>query len=79
MNDYAIMLNEDDLIQDTQKTLMKLSNLDRGYIERKIQHLQFAQRVLFHDHPDSLFVKAFLKESLHASEVDDLMNPYKGK
>ena len=31
-------------------------------IQNKIQELQFAQRIIFPDHPQSLFVEAFLKE-----------------
>ncbi len=76
MDDYAVILNEQDLLKDTQNTLLKLNDLDDEYIESKIEHIKFVQRVWFHDHPESLFVRAFLKEALHASEVDDAMNPF---
>jgi hypothetical protein len=76
MDDYAVILNEQDLVKDTQNTLLKLNDLNDEYIESKIEHLKFVQRVWFQDHPESLFERAFLKEALHASEVDDSMNPY---
>ena len=76
MDDYAIVLKEQDLLQDPRGTLLKLQQLDKSYIEEKIQNLQFAQRVWFHDYPESLFVNAFLKEALSASEVDDSMYPF---
>ena len=76
MEDYAIILNEQDLVRDTQNTLLKLQDLDEDIIKSKIEHLKFVQRVWFHDHPKTLFVQAFLKEALHASEVDNAMNPY---
>lgn len=76
MEDYAIILNEQDLVRDTQNTLLKLQDLDEDIIKSKIEHLKFVQRVWFHDHPKTLFVQAFLKEAFHASEVDNAMNPY---
>ncbi len=78
MEDYSIMLDEQELIQNTHNALLKLQDLDKEFIEAKIKNLQFAQRVWFHDHPESLFVKAYLNEALHASEVDDSLNPYGG-
>ncbi len=79
MSDYAIMIDEDELVQDTHNLLMKLNELDKDYIDIKIRNLELAQRVWFHDHPESLFVKAFLVEALHGgSEVDDSSNPYVG-
>jgi len=77
MDDYAVVLKEQDLLTDPRGTLLQLQNLDKGYIEKKIKNLQFAQRVWFHDYPESLFVNAFLREALSASEVDDSMYPYK--
>lgn len=76
MSDYTIMIDEEEVVRDTHNLLMKLNDLDKDYIDTKIKNLQFAQRVWFHDHPESLFVKAFLYEALHASEVDDSLNPY---
>ena len=35
----------------------------------KIMHLAFVQRVIFTDHPRSLFASAFLKEATLAPEV----------
>lgn len=76
MSEYTIMLDEQELIQNTQDMLLKLQDLDEEYIETKIKNLQFAQRVWFQDHPESLFVRSYLYEALHASEVDDSLSPY---
>jgi len=76
MSDYCIILDENELVNDPHNVLIKLNALDESFIKNKIQHLILAQRVMFHDHPESLFEKAFLYEALHPSEVDDSMNPY---
>ncbi len=77
MEDYTIIIDEEEFVRDTHNVLLrKLQDLDRDSIDLKIRNLQFAQRVWFQDHPQSLFVNAFLKEALHASEVDDSLNPF---
>ena len=40
-------------------------------IEMKFMHLAFAQKVVFTDYPESLFVPAILKELIMAEEVFD--------
>uniref|UniRef100_A0A7S3Q241 Exostosin GT47 domain-containing protein n=1 Tax=Chaetoceros debilis TaxID=122233 RepID=A0A7S3Q241_9STRA len=69
MSDYAVMLDEKDLLNDPRKALLKLDNMTEDEIRVKIKHLAFAQRVIFTDHPRSLFVPAFLKEAVLAPEV----------
>jgi hypothetical protein len=68
MSDYAVMLDEKDLLNDPRMTLLKLDNMTEDEIRVKIEHLAFAQRVIFTDHPRSLFVPAFLKEAVLAPE-----------
>jgi len=70
MSDYGIIVSENALANNPKKTLvLKLNDMSEAEIEVKMKHLAFAQRVIFTDHLDSLFVLAFLKESMMASEV----------
>ncbi len=69
MTEYAIILKEDDILINAQQTLLQLQNISEEDLKTKIKHLAFAQRVIFTDHPQSLFVPAFLKEAQMATEV----------
>ena len=69
MTDYAIVLKEQDVLNNPEKTLLQLNSMSDEDIEVKIKHLAFAQRVIFTDHPQSLFVPALLKEAQMATEV----------
>ena len=69
MTDYAIVLREQELVNNPGKTLLQLDRISEEDIEVKIKHLVFAQRVIFTDHPQSLFVPALLKEAKMATEV----------
>ena len=66
MEEYCIFIPEDDYIRDPAAELLKLMYLSEEEIRRKIEALAFAQKVVLMDHPESLFVEAFLKESLYA-------------
>jgi hypothetical protein len=66
MEEYCIFIPEDDYIRDPATELLKLMYLSEEEIRRKIEALAFAQKVVLMDHPESLFVEAFLKESLYA-------------
>ena len=68
IEDYSIIIQEDDFIANPQGTLLKLTELQRPFIENKIANLALAQQVLLPDHPNSLFVESFLKEALVAME-----------
>ena len=68
MEDYCVFIPEDDFIRDPAKELLRLMDLSEGAIRRKLEGLAFAQKVVLIDHPESLFVQAFLKESLFAYE-----------
>ena len=67
VEDYAVVLNEEELVSDPTKTLLQLNDMSEEEIRLKLKHLAFAQRVIFTDHPQSLFVPAFLKEAEMAS------------
>jgi hypothetical protein len=64
MEDYSIFIPERDFIRDPAGEVLKLLNLGEDEIRRKLEGLAFAQKVVVMDHPESLFVQAFLKESM---------------
>ncbi|KAL9190494.1 hypothetical protein ACHAXT_000200 [Thalassiosira profunda] len=64
MSDYAILVDEQAFINDPWGELQRIYvELTEVEVKRKLRALAFAQRVIFPDHPDSLFVPAFLKEA----------------
>ena len=69
MSEYAVVVSEQELVTDTEKTLLKLHDMSDAEIEAKVRHLAFAQRVIMTDHPQSLFVPAFIYEATMATEV----------
>jgi hypothetical protein len=69
MSEYAVLVSEQELVTDTEKTLLKLQDMSDAEVEAKVKHLAFAQRVIMVDHPQSLFVPALLYEATMASEV----------
>lgn len=69
MSDYAVILDEEELLRNATQTLLTLREMTIQEVEIKLLHLAFAQRVLFTDHPESLFVPALLKEAITAEEV----------
>lgn len=64
MEDYSIIIAEQDFIRDPAGVLNDLRNLSEDYIRQKLQALALAQKVILVDHPESLFAHAFIKESL---------------
>ncbi len=63
-SDYSIMIEEKDFIDDPWGTLHRVYNgLTENEVKRKLNAIAFVQRVIFLDHPESLFVPAFLKEA----------------
>jgi hypothetical protein len=64
---YAIFIAEKSFLSDPLSELQRrLQDLPEEFVRQKITALEFAQRVLFHYHPDSLFIPAFLKEAAKA-------------
>jgi len=66
MTDYSIMLDETRFVENPEAELLSLLDLSEETIEAKLKHLAFAQKVTMLDHPDSLFVPAFLREAVNA-------------
>ena len=71
MRDYCVFIREDDFLRDPLKELQQLLNMTKGRIEGLLRSLSLAQRIIFPDHPESLFVQAFLKE-LKTAQSNDL-------
>ena len=68
MEEYSIMIPEAEFISNPTQALLKLRDIPTEILQSKIQALQFLQRVLFPDHPDTLFVPAYLKQVMVANE-----------
>ena len=69
MSKYAILLNERNFVTNPLEELAKLQELLPHQIQEKLEWLAFAQRLFFLEHPESLFVPAFLKEAHRASQT----------
>ena len=66
IQDFSIFLDETDFLKNPQQLLASLDDLSELEIRTKLIALQYAQQVTCPDHPDSLFLPAFLREA-HAS------------
>ena len=66
IHDFSFIWNETDFLRSPQRYLTSLSTLPEWQIRTKLLALPYAQQVTCPDHPDSLFIPAFLKEA-HAS------------
>ena len=67
MKRFSVFLPEVDFLKDPKRTLEALAHISPEETKTRIKELQFAQRVLLYDHPQSLFVPAFMKEVQKAS------------
>ena len=70
IEDYCIFIPESDFMKDPVGELANLANLPDRLIAEKLQALAWAQRVVIPDHPESLFVPAFLWESQKAMKME---------
>jgi hypothetical protein len=68
IEDFAIFIKEEDFIEDPTRELLKLQDLPKELIRAKIDNLYIAQTVVIPNHPNSLFVQAFLKESIESQK-----------
>ena len=68
MDEYCIFISEQSFISNPTQALLSLQDIPRNVMEAKIEGLKFVQRILFPDHPQTLFVPAFLQQTLHANE-----------
>jgi hypothetical protein len=75
MTDFSVMLDEKRFIGNPEAELRSLLELSDHEIESKLRHLAFAQKVTMLDHPESLFVPAFLREAVNAFKPVLLLVP----
>jgi hypothetical protein len=64
LRDFSIVIAEEEFIQNPHAAIESLRHLPDEWIKSKLQALAWAQRVLLMDHPNSLFVPAFLREAM---------------
>ena len=68
LSDFSIFIPEEAFLKDPLAELSKLATLSQEFLEEKMRGLTFAQLVLMPDHPESLFVPAFLLEAQAAND-----------
>ncbi len=66
MRDFCIFLSEGDFLENPENTLKGLLNISNDVMKAKLRALQWAQRVVIVDHPESLFVPAFIREAMNS-------------
>ena len=70
--DYTIMIDEQAFLQNSWRELHRVySELTEAGIREKLKAVAYAQRVMFTDHRESLFVQAFLKEAWESIPLSD--------
>jgi hypothetical protein len=74
MRDFCIFIDEDKFVNDPANTLQELDELSEDQVRAKLAALRFAQRVVAPDHPESLFVPAFLQETDQAQKFHQFPN-----
>jgi Exostosin family len=70
MNNYAIMVDEEQFLQNPGAALLRVTNLTNDDLQAKIDGLNLVRRLILPNMPDSLFVEAFARETV-ASQKDD--------
>lgn len=66
LEDFCIFIKEDKWQKNMTKQMHWLMSLDEGFLRNKTKYLAWAQRVIYPDQDDSLFVPAFLKEAANS-------------
>ena len=70
MTRFSIFIPEHDFLINPEGSIRSLmTTRSTQDIKIKLKELRFAQRVLLYDHPKSLFVQAFMKEALLATQM----------
>jgi hypothetical protein len=69
IEDFSVTIDEHKFLQDPLGELLKLQEMMTTFeIEEKLKWLAYAQRITQPDHPKSLFVPAYVYESLKAAQ-----------
>jgi hypothetical protein len=66
IEDFSVTIDENKFLQDPKGELLNLQEMTGFEFEEKLKWLAYAQRITQPDHPKSLFVPAFVHESLKA-------------
>ena len=70
--DYTIVIDEQAFLRNPWRELHSVySELTEAGVQQKLKAVAYAQRVMFTDHRDSLFVQAFLKEAWGSIPLSD--------
>lgn len=64
LEDYSIILDEEKVLLDPASEIGTLLDISEDEIKGKLRNLTIAQSIALPDHPGSLFVQAFLKETM---------------
>ena len=68
ISDFSFIIPEALFIQNPLKEIKKLETLSEDAIRDKLEGMAWAQRVMIPDHPQSLFVPAFLREAIFSQK-----------
>jgi len=72
-NDFAVMVQEEDFLEDPIGSLDKAIMLSKPKMEEKLEGLRLMQRIVSADQPDSLFVPAFAREVVETMKEKGLV------
>lgn len=64
MRDFCVFIPEHYFLRNTQEALERLQHIPGHVIQAKLKAMEYAQRVMIVDHPQSMFVPAFVREAL---------------
>jgi hypothetical protein len=64
LQDFCIFIPEDYFLTNTERALQRLQDIPDHVIKAKLKALKWAQRVMLLEHPQSLFVPAFIREAV---------------
>ena len=80
ISDYAIFIPEALFVTEPVQQVRRILE-NQTLANEKLQSLRWAQRILLYDHPQSLFVQAFLREAMEAQRHELRIyppRPYRG-
>lgn len=68
--DYTIVIDEQEFLKDPAGSLNSAINLTNIQLQDKVQALALAQQMILIDHPQSLFVQAFIRETIASQQKE---------
>ena len=64
MEDYAILLQEEEFLKNPTETLNNVTKFSDYYLSKVLAGVRIVQQMILPDHPKSLFVPAFCHETM---------------